>query len=136
MRTELQWLLEKRCGEDVIDDEFGACFVCDLRDGSNVDNFERRIGWAFKEHDLGVRANSSFPVLNIGAVDDRDFDAIFRQDRLNDVATRAENGASGNHVIAGLHGTGSQLPLPPYRKRLHVLLRHLPARTCAFRTCQ
>lgn len=43
MGTELQRLLEKRRGKNIVDDQLGACFIGDLRNGSNVDDFERRI---------------------------------------------------------------------------------------------
>jgi uncharacterized protein YggE len=62
----------------------------DLGDGGDVDDFERRVGRAFEERRLGVRAHRRAPGVEVGAVDQGRGDAEARQQLLDDIEARAE----------------------------------------------
>ena len=102
MRAELQRLLLQRRGEDVVHHQPRADRVGERRDRRDVDHFERRVGRAFEEEQLRVRPDRLFPVLDVGAVDQRRLDAVFRRQRLDHPAAGAEQRARRHDVVAGL----------------------------------
>ena len=83
----------------------------------------------------GVRAEGGAPLVEVGAVDERDLDAEARQQRLDDVEARAEQRARRDHVVAGpelaehraVHrrhaGRGGEGVLGAFQRR-HPLLEH------------
>ena len=101
MGAEFERFLEKRCGEDIVNDHFRTDLVGKLRYAGDIHHFECRIGWAFEEKQLGVWLDCLFPVAKITSVDQRAFDAIFRRERFNHPAAGAEEGTGGNDMVAG-----------------------------------
>ena len=95
-------LLQDRGGEDVIDDDPGTGLSGDGDDGRDIDDLKRRVGRGFEEEHLGVRLDRIFPLADVGAVDQRRLDAVFREDFGQDVMAGAKQGASRDHVISAL----------------------------------
>ena len=103
MGAEFERLLLQRRREDVVDDDARADAVGDLRDRGDVDDFERRIGRAFEEEQLGVRPHRRFPLCHVAPVDERRLDAVFRHQRFDHPAAGAEQRPRGHHMVARLH---------------------------------
>ncbi len=76
MRAQFQWLLEEGGRKDVIHDQLGTDLIGNICDSGNVDDFQRRVRRAFKQHYLGVGTDGGFPVLDIRAIDYGNFHAI------------------------------------------------------------
>ncbi len=102
MGAELQRLLLQGRGEDVVDDQPRSDRIGKRSDSGDVDHFQRRIGRAFKEEQLGVGPDRLFPVGDVGAVDQRRLDAVFRRQRLDHPAAGAEQRARRHDMVAGL----------------------------------
>ncbi|MCY1233594.1 hypothetical protein D9M72_461430 [compost metagenome] len=139
MGAEFQRLLEEWRRKDVVDDDLGADLVGELGHTGNVDDFERRVGRAFQEEDLGVLLDRLFPVGEIAAVDQRAFDAVFRRQRLDHPAAGTEQRTGGNDMIAGLQlaedcrGNGSHARSRGARvfgafQHAHALFEHVVGR--------
>ena len=101
MRAELERLLLQRRRKDIVDDKARADRIGELGHEGDVDHLERRIGRALQEEQLGVRPHRLFPFLRLGAVDQRRLDTVFRHQRLDHPAARAEQRARRHDVIAG-----------------------------------
>ncbi len=100
--AELERALQQRRGEDVVDHQRGAARMGDLCHGGDVVDVERRVGGRFQEQRHGVGAERRPPLVEIVAVDQRAFHAEARQQILDDVATGAEQGLGGHHMVARL----------------------------------
>jgi hypothetical protein len=81
----------------------GANLVGERCYGSDVDDFQRRVGRALEEEDLRVRANGFLPVLDVAAIDQRGLHAVARHQLFDDPATGTEERAGGNDMVARLH---------------------------------
>ena len=101
MRAELQRLLQKRRRENIVDDQPRADRVGQRGHCGDVDNLQRRVGRAFEEEQPRRGTHGLFPGLQVGAVDQRRLDPVFRHQRLDDPAAGAEQGARGDDVVAG-----------------------------------
>ena len=77
-----------------------ACAIS--RHGGDVDEVERRIGRRLEEERLGVGLHGALPGGRVAAVDQRAGDAEARTQLLRHVEARAEHGARGDDVVAGL----------------------------------
>ena len=96
---------ENRRGKDVIDNHLGPDRVGQPDHRGNVDHFKRRVRHGFKEHNLGVGADCSPPLIEIGAIDKIDLDPVAGENFLKHIEARPEKSARGDHVIASAeHG--------------------------------
>ena len=100
--AELHRMLQERRREHVVDHERRAARMHDLGDGGDIDDLERRVGRQFEERGLGVRAHRRAPRVEVGAVDQGRGDAEARQQLLDHVEARAEQGPRGDDVVARL----------------------------------
>ena len=100
--AELHRMLQQRRREHVVDHERRASPMHDLGDGGDIDDFERRVGRRFEERRFGVRAHRRPPRVEVRAVDEGRGDAEARQELLDHVEARAEQGPRGDDVVARL----------------------------------
>ena len=99
--AEFQRLLLQRRGEDIVHHQPRADRIGDRCHRRDVDHFERRVRRAFEEEQFRVWLDRLFPVADIGAVDQRRFDAVFGRQRLHYPAAGAEQRARRNDMVAG-----------------------------------
>ena len=139
VRAERERALVERRGEHVVDHELGTGIVCDVRDRSDVDHLQRRVGRRFQKECLGVFLDRLFPRIEIGAIDQRRCHPETRQPFLDDPAAGTEQRLCGDHVIAGSYqahergrdgrhaGRGRSRRFRPFERR-HALLEHAHGR--------
>ncbi len=100
--AEVERALVERGGEYVIDDNAGAGGVRHLANRGDIDQVEHRVRRALQEHRVGRRRQRRLPFVQLGAVDEHGLDAPARQDLIDDEMARAEQGARGDHPVAGV----------------------------------
>src|SRR5207244_12034828 len=76
--------------EYVINYEFGAGIVCDVRNRGDIDHLQRRIGWRLQKEGLGVFLDRFLPGVEIGAIDQRRRHSEARQPFLDDPSAGPE----------------------------------------------
>ncbi len=98
--AELHRMLQQGRREHVVDHQGRARLMHDLGDAGDVDELQRRIGRRFEERRLRVRTQGRPPGVEICAVDEGRGDAETRQQLLDHIETRAEQGPRGDDVVA------------------------------------
>ncbi len=141
MGAEFEWLLEKRCGENIVDNHFRADLVGELRHAGNIHHFERRVGRAFEEKQLGVRLDRLFPIVEIASVDQRALDTVFGCKRFYHPTAGAKKRAGSNDMVActqlahdgggnGGHAGGKRTGVFRTFQQAHALFEHVIGRAC------
>ena len=100
--AEFEGMLKQGCREDIVDGDDDAGRMRDIRDRGDVDEIQQRIGRRLEEEHLRIRAQGIGPGLGVAAIDQGELDAEARTQDFDDVAARAEHGAGGDDVIAGV----------------------------------
>ena len=77
---------EGRRGKDIVDDHGRADAMGNVADRFHVDNFKCRVRHRFEKHRLGALAHRGAPLIQIGAVHQRDIDPETAED-LKDIET-------------------------------------------------
>ena len=101
VRAEIQRLLQRTCGEGVVDHGGDAMRLCHCADMGEVDHVERRIGRSLEEKDLRVGPDRGFPGAIVRAVDHGGLDPEAREQMVEQPPARTEGGARTDHVVAG-----------------------------------
>ena len=77
--AELQWQLEVRRKDCVVDDMYGACALCNFGNSSDVRTLHRRVSGGFSEYHAGVVADRGSDLVWIGRIREGKFDTETRQ---------------------------------------------------------
>src|SRR5262245_47040034 len=86
VRAESQRPLEDGAGERIVDDEWRASLVSDIRYGANVQNSHEGIRRRFHPNKLCIRADRCFERLCVAQVSGGALDAPRRQEVANQVS--------------------------------------------------
>src|SRR6202521_1104130 len=62
--TKIEWLLEVRAGESVVDNKHYIMSVSYISNSSNIDQSQQRIGRCFQPEQFRVWANGPFVICN------------------------------------------------------------------------
>ncbi len=101
--AEFQGLLKEWGSKNIVDDEERAGLVRQFGDGGEVDDLQGRVRRAFEEDRAGAGLQGLAPLVEVAAVDQRHLDPVMRQDVLQDVEARPEEGARGDDAVARAH---------------------------------
>ena len=91
--------LEHWRGKGVVHNRRDAVRPCKITHKLQVNNIKRRVRRALKEEDLGIGADSRFPLRVVGAVDDAGLHAKAREKMIDQPAARPERSTRRDHVV-------------------------------------
>ena len=93
---------QDRCGDRVIDDQWYAVTMSDLRQSFNVANIAGRIADGLGKNRLGITVDELFNRIGLVAVGKAGCDALTRQDVGEQGVRRSVKLRNGNDVSAGV----------------------------------
>src|SRR3546814_9929510 len=90
IRAQLQWLLQHRCQEAVVDAKQGTAAMRDIGQRPDIGNLNQWIGRRLSKQQLRVRLNRRIPGGQVRQIDVTDADAELREELVEQTNRRAE----------------------------------------------